>query len=61
MKTARTLCTSNDVIVLENLNVRGLVKKATIFVPDFVLDELSLLIEPISPVRKQRQADDVRN
>ena len=26
VKTARTLCTSNDVIVLENLNVRGLVK-----------------------------------
>jgi putative transposase len=26
VKTARTLCTSNDVIVLENLNVRGLIK-----------------------------------
>jgi putative transposase len=26
VKAARTLCTSNDVIVLENLNVRGLVK-----------------------------------
>ncbi len=26
VKTARTLCTSNDVIVLENLNVSGLVK-----------------------------------
>ena len=26
VKTARTLCSSNDVIVLENLNVRGLVK-----------------------------------
>lgn len=26
VKTARTLCTSNDVIVLEDLNVRGLVK-----------------------------------
>ena len=26
VKTARTLCTFNDVIVLENLNVRGLVK-----------------------------------
>ena len=26
VKTARTLCTSNDVIVLENLNVRGLVR-----------------------------------
>lgn len=26
VKTARTLCISNDVIVLENLNVRGLVK-----------------------------------
>jgi putative transposase len=26
VKTARALCTSNDVIVLENLNVRGLVK-----------------------------------
>ena len=26
VKTARTLCTSNNVIVLENLNVRGLVK-----------------------------------
>jgi len=26
VKTARTLCTSNDVVVLENLNVRGLVK-----------------------------------
>ena len=26
VKTARTLCTSNDVIVLENLNVRDLVK-----------------------------------
>ena len=26
VKTARTLCRSNDVIVLENLNVRGLVK-----------------------------------
>lgn len=26
VKTARALCTSNDVIVIENLNVRGLVK-----------------------------------
>lgn len=26
VKTARALCTSNDVIVLENLNVRGLIK-----------------------------------
>ena len=26
VKTARTLCVSNDTIVLENLNIRGLVK-----------------------------------
>jgi putative transposase len=26
VKTAKTLCTSNDVIVLENLNVKGLIK-----------------------------------